>query len=171
MRMAMIYGNNGFYQDFPSPDKHVNVPVYGTSNWVEIGTTRFPKADTETVFGSKVVKSGWACRLTFNVEGKIDNLELIAYAVGCAKGKGLPFTVKPHGGFTEIKTAFTGSLSSISKLLKRWHECGYTARTTRATFRRVDGMTHEHKVVDVSGNTSTTHELQEVRASLPPIAD
>lgn len=163
-KMAIIYGNNGFEYRFPQ-ETDVNVPVYGTSNWIDSSVTRFTNA-TE-FFGSKLTKENQWAKLIFNVKGKA-SLDIIGYAVGCSRtGKGLPFSVKPHGAFTECETAFCGSLSAISKLLRKWHVLGYEPRTTRVIFMDNDTkIVHECKVVDVSGNTSTTKELQKVRAEI-----
>ena len=167
MRPATVYTKRGYETRFPL-DTDINFPCYGTSNYVASDVTSFE--NTTEFFGSKLTKENQWAKLIFNVKGKA-SLDIIGYAIGCSRTeKGLPFSIKPHGAFTECETAFCGSLSAISKLLKKWHKLGYEPRTTRVIFMDANnGSTHEYKVKDVSGNTSTTHELQEVRASLPPI--
>ena len=96
----------------------VNVPVYGTANFLLPNVWELPKVDTNSVTGSKVVKCGRSVQLRFSCARTTDTAQAVrAYKLALDKDSraGVQFNYTKSGSVFVFETMFCGSTSGLKK--------------------------------------------------------
>ena len=100
----------------------VNVPVYGTANFLFPNVWELPTVDTNSVTGSKVIACGKSVQFRFSCARTTEAAQISrAYKLGLDRDAraGVKFNYTKVGATFNFETTFCGSASALKKFLKR----------------------------------------------------
>ena len=103
-------------------NKIVNVPVYGTANYLFRDVWSLPVVNTDMTTGSKVVKVGKSIQFRFSCARSTEAAQVTrAYKIGLDRNEraGVRFNYQKVGAIFSFETTFCGSTSALEKFLKR----------------------------------------------------
>ena len=100
----------------------INVPVYGTANFLLPNVWELPKVDTDKITGSKVIACGKSVQFRFSCARSTETAQVVrAYKIGLDRNAkaGVKFNYVKSGSCFAFETTFCGSASALEKFLKR----------------------------------------------------
>ena len=124
MRLPMVFDGKVWRKATMKEYKQalINVPVYGTANFLFRDVWELPTVDTNSLTGSKVVGCECSVQFRFSCARSTEAAQIArAYKLGLDRDAraGVKFNYTKVGATFNFETTFCGSASALKKFLKR----------------------------------------------------